>query len=51
VSRRSRSGVTDAVIAGLAAGWPKDRKPNLDDATDKALVELLTKVSPASLVA
>ncbi len=41
-------GVADAVIAGLAKGWPRDRKPTLDTATDKALVELLTKVSPAA---
>ncbi len=40
--------VADAIIAGLARGWPKDRKPKLDDATEKAMVELLTKVSPAS---
>ncbi len=40
--------VAGAVIAGLAAGWPKDRKPALDDATNQALVELLTKVSPAA---
>ena len=41
-------GVVDAVVAGLAKGWPKDRKPSLDDATDKAMVDLLTKVSPAA---
>ena len=41
-------GIADAVVAGLAKGWPKDRKPNLDDASDKALVDLLTKVSPAA---
>jgi putative membrane-bound dehydrogenase-like protein len=40
--------LADAIIAGLAKGWPKDRKPTLDEATDKALVELLTKVSPAA---
>ena len=41
-------GVADALIAGLAKGWPKDRKPALDDASEKAMVELLTKVSPAA---
>ncbi len=41
-------GVADAIIAGLAKGWPKDSKPKLDDAADKAMVELLTKVSPAA---
>jgi uncharacterized protein len=40
--------VADAIIAGLAKGWPKDKKPSLDEATDKALVALLTKVSPAA---
>ncbi len=41
-------GVTDAVIAGLARGWPKDKPPTLDDRTDRALVELLTKASPGA---
>jgi uncharacterized protein len=40
--------VADAIVAGLAKGWPKDKKPTLDGATDKALVDLLTKVSPAA---
>ncbi len=40
--------VADAIVAGLAKGWPKDKKPTLDDATDKALVGLLTQVSPAA---
>ncbi|WP_435011668.1 PVC-type heme-binding CxxCH protein [Tundrisphaera lichenicola] len=38
-------GVADTVIAGLAAGWPKDKKPTLDDSTDQALVDLLGRVS------
>jgi uncharacterized protein len=41
-------GVADAIIAGFAKGWPKDRKPSLDDAAEKALVTLVTKLSPAS---
>ncbi len=41
-------GVADAVIAGLAKGWPRDRKPSLDEASERAMVELLTKVSPAA---
>ena len=41
-------GITDAVIAGLARGWPKDKPPTLDDETDRALVTLLTKVSPGA---
>jgi uncharacterized protein len=40
--------VADAIVAGLVKGWPKDKKPTLDDATDKAMIELLTKVSPAA---
>ena len=40
--------VTNAIVAGLARGWPRDRKPELDDASEKALVELLTVLSPAS---
>ena len=41
-------GVIDAVVAGLARGWPKDKPPTLDDETDRALVTLLTVVSPAA---
>jgi putative membrane-bound dehydrogenase-like protein len=41
-------GVADAIIAGFAKGWPKDKKPTLDDASDKALVALMTRLSPAS---
>ena len=40
--------VADAIVAGLAKGWPKDKKPTLDPATDQALVDLLTKLSPAA---
>ena len=41
-------GVADAVVAGLARGWPRDKAPTLDEATDRALVGLLTTVSPAA---
>jgi putative membrane-bound dehydrogenase-like protein len=41
-------GVADAIVAGLAKGWPKDKKPTLDAASDKALVGLMTKLSPGS---
>ena len=44
----SDPGVSDAVIAGLSKGWPKDKPPVLDDTTDRALVALLTKVSPSA---
>jgi len=40
--------VADAIIGGLAKGWPKDKKPTLDEATDQAMVALLTRISPAS---
>ena len=40
--------ITDAIIAGLARGWPRDKPPTLDDATDRALVTLVTTASPAS---
>ena len=36
------------MVAGLARGWPKDKPPTLDDETDRALVVLLTKVSPGA---
>ena len=40
--------IADAVIAGLAQGWPKDKAPAIDDESDRALVSLLTKVSPGA---
>ena len=36
------------IIAGLARGWPKDKAPTLDEATDKAMVGLLKTASPAA---
>ena len=38
--------VAEATIAGLAAGWPKDRPTHLDEAQEQALLGLLVKVSP-----
>jgi putative membrane-bound dehydrogenase-like protein len=38
----------DAMVAGLAKGWPRDRPPVLDAATDQALVALLPRVSAAA---
>ena len=40
--------IADAVVTGLSRGWPKDKPPTLDAATDRALVVLLTKISPAA---
>ena len=41
-------GVADAVIAGFARGWPKDRTPRLDAASEKALATLMTTLSPGA---
>jgi uncharacterized protein len=38
--------VGDIIVFGLAKGWPKDRPVTFDEATEKALVMLLGKVSP-----
>src|SRR5262249_4847419 len=32
--------VADAVVLGLARGWPKDQKADLDDRTEKAMAQL-----------
>ncbi|MCH8830888.1 MAG: c-type cytochrome, partial [Planctomycetes bacterium] len=40
--------LADAVIRGLAAGWPKGKRPKLDAAADKNLVSLLTHLPPGS---
>jgi putative membrane-bound dehydrogenase-like protein len=37
--------VRDAVITGLARGWPKDKNPQLDDASGKTIAALLPKLS------
>jgi len=39
--------VAEAVISGLARGWPKDRPPTLDEDADRAMVALLKTASPA----
>ena len=40
--------IADAIVAGLARGWPKDKPPALDAETDGALVKLLAVVSPSA---
>jgi uncharacterized protein len=40
--------VADAVVTGLARGWPKDRPPQLTEATEKALVKLVPKLTSAA---
>jgi putative membrane-bound dehydrogenase-like protein len=45
--------VAEAILQGLARGWPSDRPAHLDVATEEAMVRLLPRVSPeaqASLV-
>src|SRR5262249_5436927 len=41
-----RPAVSSAVISGVNRGWPKDKTPAVDDATEKALVALFPKLSP-----
>ena len=36
----------DALLEGLAAGWPKDRKPKLDESTCDALLALMPRLEP-----
>ncbi|MBS0201764.1 MAG: ThuA domain-containing protein [Planctomycetes bacterium] len=43
----ARPELVEAILAGMSKGWPKNKPVELSDASDKALVELLTKV-PAS---
>src|SRR5205807_1549355 len=40
--------VAAPIIAGLARGWPKDRPPALSEPTEKALVGLLSRLSPTT---
>ena len=40
--------VADAIVGGLAGGWPKDQPVRLKDADDKALAGLMAKLSPGS---
>jgi putative heme-binding domain-containing protein len=39
--------ISSAIIAGLARGWPRDARPVIDAATEKALGALLPKLPPA----
>ncbi|WP_435015917.1 PVC-type heme-binding CxxCH protein [Tundrisphaera sp. TA3] len=40
--------VAEAVISGFARGWPKDKAPKLDEASEKAMAALMTRLSPGS---
>ncbi len=37
--------IQNAVIAGLSDGWPRNRKPGLSEEADRALVQLMLKLS------
>src|SRR5439155_23251037 len=43
---RSKRSVSEAIIAGLARGWPKDRPAKLDAESETAMVRLLDSLSP-----
>jgi len=38
----------EAILTGLAKGWPKDKPVSLDDASETTLVNLVTKASPGA---
>ena len=38
--------VRDALIGGLANGWPRDKRPTLDAAAEQAITRLLPTLSP-----
>lgn len=40
--------VTNAILSGLAKGWPRNKKLELDEKSDQALVGLLSKLPAAS---
>jgi putative membrane-bound dehydrogenase-like protein len=39
---------SDAILAGLSKGWPKDKHPQLGDETEKAMAKLFDRVSPGA---
>ncbi len=46
-SKRSSSPILEDTIAGLAAGWPKDKPAKLDEAAEKSLLVILNQLAPA----
>jgi putative membrane-bound dehydrogenase-like protein len=38
--------IADAVVRGLAKGWPSDKLPNLDDKLEQDLAKLVARVAP-----
>src|SRR5262249_20267618 len=37
--------IAEAILAGLAQGWPKDKRADLNDETEKAMAKLFTRLS------
>lgn len=42
------SSSSEAIVAGLVKGWPRDKQVPLDDAAEAKLAELLPKLTPAA---
>ncbi|HKI31798.1 MAG TPA: PVC-type heme-binding CxxCH protein [Gemmataceae bacterium] len=40
--------VAEAVVAGMAAGWPRGKSADLNDDTEKAMAQLLPRLSPGA---
>jgi putative membrane-bound dehydrogenase-like protein len=47
---KARPAVTEALLAGLAAGWPDDRPAKFDRQTEAALKALPAKLSPGGVL-
>ncbi len=41
-------GINEAILRGIARGWPKNRPARIDDATSRALTKLSTELTPAA---
>ena len=46
-AKHPSSPVLEDTIAGLSAGWPKDKPAKLDEAAEKSLLDLLNQLAPA----
>ncbi len=47
-NKEARSDVAAAIVNGLAAGWPANKTPKLDEFTDRYVGAILAKLPPAS---
>ncbi len=45
---KSNPAISDAIILGIAKGWPDDKMPKLDETTEANFKELMTKLPAAS---